>query len=424
MKRKKQAKGNQQSAGGYDHPGSDSDFYSSTPSGEQPLYEDEFRSSMQSVRKTGRHQAVAGRRKETADPREKMALVSILKLMIMMILLLIAFFMLWKGIKIYEETQFLKIQGEPDVAPVLQQMALVENFDIENQESRELFAERVEAWKEATRLVRSAEGLIQGNNHDQAINRCQEALRLNPAHLQALELLGGLYFMKEMNVEAINAYIRLLNVDPSRIDIKVKLIEVLNARQDANAVIFMARWYQEEHEYNGEIQRYLANALFFNEAFAEAIEAYKRVLLDDPDDVVALEKMAEAYIYTENYSDALITLEKLQKQNYRDPMYYRKIAVCHAQLGHGLETVQTLGKAAHLFGQQTVISWMQDPRLDPVREDRNFQAFADRVGGEEFRKWLEKVAQSMDGEERKNISPQLTQPKKETLETDLLRPNK
>jgi len=423
MKKKKQARADQRPAGGHDQLGSNSDFYSSAPSGEQPLYEDRFHSSTQNVRKTSRHQA-GGRKKETVDPREKMALVSILKLMVMMILLLIAFFMLWKGIKIYEETQILKTQGEQKVAPVLQHMDLVEDFDVENKDSRELFAERVESWKEATRLVRSAEGLIQGNNPDQAISRCQEALRLNPAHLRALELLGGLYFMQEMNVEAINAYIRLLNVDPSRSDIKVKLIEVLNAHQDANAVIFMTRWYQEEHDYDGEIQRHLANALFFNEEFAEAIEAYNRVLLDDPGDSATLEKMADAYMYIENYADALITLQKLQKENYRDQMYYRKIVVCHAQLGESQETVQTLGKAAHLFGQQAVISWMQDPRLDPVREDRSFQAFADRVGGEEFRKWLEKVAQSMEGEERENISPQLTLPKKDTFEEDLLRSNK
>ncbi len=424
MKRKKQSRGGKPSVDGYDHLGSDSDFYSGSSPEVQPLYESQHNASMQHVRKTGRHQAVTGRRKETVDPREKMALVAILNSFVLILLLLIAFFLLWKGISIYEEKVLRETLSEQEVTPVLKQLVLEDDFDIEDSESRDLFAERVEIWKEAGRLVRSAEGLIQRSNYLQAISRCQEALQLNPAHIDALEHLGELYFMQGMYVEAINSYIRLLNVDPSRADIKVKLIEVLDKYRDANAVVFMARWYLEANEYNGDIQRYLANALFAKEEYEEAVEAYRRVLVDNPDDAQALEKMADAYMHLDNYADALSTLDKLESINFRDPQYYRNIAVCHAQLGHSLETVQTLGKGAHLFGQNTVIGWIQDPRLDPVREDRTFQAFADRVGGEEFRKWLEKVAQSMESERPEAIAPQLDLPKQEALDANLLQQKK
>ena len=422
MKKKKQSKDEPRPSTGYDHIGSESDFYAGSPA-EQPLFQDRHHTTINSVRKTGRHQGVSGRRKVEVDPREKMALIAILKSMILIILLVIAFFLLWKGIKIYEESVFQKTHGDQDVNPVLKELVLVEDFDIENQDSREMFAERVDVWRESTRLVRSAEGLIQRNNYDQAISRCQDALRLNPTHHKALETLGELYFMKGLYVESINSYIRLLSVDPARVDLKRQLIKVLDAHEDSNAVIFMARWYQDEHEYSGEVQRYLANALFHKEEFPEAVEEYRRVLIDDPDDLESLEKMADAYIYIEDYANALTTLEKLQAKNYRDQLYYRKIAICHAQLGQSSETVQTLGKAAHLFGQQVVIGWVQDPRLDPIREDRTFQAFADRVGGEEFRKWLEKVAQSMEGEQGDGIDPQLSLPKQDSLKSDLLKAN-
>jgi tetratricopeptide (TPR) repeat protein len=410
-------------AGGYEHIPAQADFYTGAPT-EQPLYQDRPVSDGRRVHKTGRHKAVAGRRKETIDPREKLALVAILKSAILILLLLIAFFMLWKGIKLYEEKVWMDTHKSEEVSPVLREVVLVEDFDIRDQDAREVFAERIEVWKEAERLVRSADGLLQRNNIDQAIARCQDALRIEPAHMGALERLGNLYYQKGLYVEAINSYIRLLSVDPSREVLQEKLIQALDAHHDANAVVFMARWYLDQNSHNAEVQRYLANALFEQENYVEAVLAYDRVLKDSPKDVPALEQQAKAYMQLEQYDKALEVLELLRETNYRDQNYYRKIAVCNAQLGKSTETVQTLGKAAHLFGQNVVMGWIQDPKLDPVREDRTFQAFADRVGGEEFRKWLEQVAKTMEGQDREDVSPQLKLPDQEMLDQELLKPRK
>ncbi len=410
-------------AAGFDPLASDSNFYSGSPS-ERPLYEQHNLSEAQRVRKTRRHQAVAGRRKEGIDPREKMALLAILKAGVVLVLLVIAFFLLWKGIKLYEESIWIENQRPEEAAPVLREVVQLEEFDIGDQDSRILFAERVKMWDEAERLVRSADTFMQRNNIDQAIGRCQEALRLDPFHMGALERLGRLYKAQGMHVEAINAYIRALSVDPSREDLHLGLIDLLDQRGDSDAVVFMARWYFGQHTYNADVQRHLASALYQKGEFAEAAEAFERALKDAPEDVGILEQLAKARIQLGEYDKALPSLEKLRELNFNEQTYYLLIAVCHAQLGHGLETVQTLGKAAHLFGQNTVVGWMQDPRLDPVRQDRTFQAFADRVGGEEFRKWLERVAQSMESEDREKVMPQLTLPERETIDTELLKPRK
>ncbi len=423
MRRKKKKTTTERASGGYEHLPVETDFYTGSPS-EQPLYQDKPVVESHRVRKTGRHQAVQGRRKETIDPREKMALLAILKSVVMILLLGIAFFMLRKGIKLYEESVWMENQVVQEASPVMREVTRVEEFDIANQDARELFAERIEVWKEAERLVRSADNLLKRDNYEQAIARCQDALRVDPSHMGALEHLGILYFEKEMYVEAINAYIRLLSVDPSRVDLQEKLIQVLDKHGDASAVVFMARWFLEENNYDEDIQRYLANALFLQEEYIEAALAYERAVKDAPNDILSLEKLAQSRIYLEEYEKALSTLEKLRESNYRDQNYYRQIAVCNAQLGKSTETVQTLGKAAHLFGQNIVVGWIQDPRLDPVREDRTFQAFADRVGGEEFRMWLEKVAKTMDGEERKDITPQLTLPEDDQTKDLLLKPSK
>ncbi len=424
MKKKNHSSSGPRQAGRFEHLPTDSDFYAGGGSGEQPLYQERAHSASSRVRKTGRHKAVTGRRKEAVDQRERMALLAILKTAVMILLLGILFFMLWKGIKLYEESIWMKNQVAVEPSPVMREVALVEDFNITNANDRLQFVERVEIWKETDRLVRSADNLLKGNNFDQAILRCQEALRLDPAHMGALERLGTLYFSQGLYVESINSYIRLLSVDPSRADLQKLLIQSLDAHGDSDAVVFMAQWYLSEQYYDADIQRFLANAYYKKEQYAEAAAAYERVVKDSPKDNAAQELLAKAYMKLGNFEQALVPLETLRESNYREANYYRMITVCNAQLGRSQETVQTLGRAAHLFGQNTVIGWMQDPLLDPVRQDRTFQAFADRVGGEEFRKWLEKVAQTMEGSDRKEITPLLTLPEQDKMDTELLKPRK
>ncbi|MCK4564551.1 MAG: hypothetical protein KAU94_07745, partial [Verrucomicrobia bacterium] len=270
MRKKHEKNRSRRSSEDPSHPssGSNVEFYAASPT-EKPLYGDRTVSDSKQVHRTSRHRASTGRREEKMDVREKRALMAILKSIIIIFLLGIAFFMLWKGISLYEESIWLDHAKEDEGSPVLQEVVLVEDFDIQNQDTREKFADRVELWREADRLVRSADALLLRSIYDQAIERCQDALRLDPAHMGALERLGRLYFEKENHVEAVNAYIRLLSVDPSRPDIQKKLIQSLDAFGDAEAVMYMAEWHLEQNMYDAEIQLYLANARYTREEFAE-----------------------------------------------------------------------------------------------------------------------------------------------------------
>lgn len=420
MRKNKQEKQSAHAPGGFDHTVSNSDFYTGAPT-EQPLYQDRPGLDRKHVRKTARHKAVTGRRKEAVDPREKMALLAILKTAVLILLLLIAFFMLWKGIKIYEESVWMESQPEAEISPVMSELPVPEQSD-SLELTGESFASRIEAWSEAERLVGLADALLLRNNYDAAIERCQAALRLVPAHMEALEKLGVLYYEKGMYPESINTYIRLISVDPSRKDLNMFLIKALDAHGDSSSVIAVAQWFREAHGFDDDVQRFLAHAYFEREEYAEAATAYELVLKDTPQDVTALQSLATSYIRLEQYDKALMVLDQLRIINYRDANCYKQIAICQAQLGNGLETVQTLGKAAHLFGQSLVVGWIQDPQLDPVREDRTFQAFTDRVGGEEFRLYLEKMAKAMEGDADEGIDPQLTLPEREEFNEELLRP--
>jgi len=375
-----------------------SDFYSATPT-ERPLHDDRRSGNTRDVRKTSRHQKVMGKRKEQIDIREQAALVAILRSIIMILLLLVIFFVLWKGTSLYEESRIAadleKASTNLEQTSVMKAIELIEDFDIKNQDARKLFIERIENWKEADRLVRSADALLLRNIYDQAIAQCKDALKVDPSHRGALERLGKLYFAKKDYADAVNIYIRLMSVDPAHKEIQKNLIQALDAYGDDKAVIYMATWYFDQNTYDPDIQRYLANALFDQEKFDEAITAYRRVLRDSPEDLLAMERLATAYMQNKQYEEALDLLESLRKKNYRNPTYYKQIVICNAQLERGKETVDALGRAAQLFGEQIALNLIQNPQLDPVRKDPAFQSFADRVGGEEFRLWLEKMAQGI-----------------------------
>lgn len=408
-------------SGGFDHVSSSSEFYSSSPV-EKPLSDASAPSDSHDVRKTGRHQAVSGREKEIMDPREKMALMAILKSVVLILSLVIALFMLRKGISLYEESIWIDNATAAEKSPMMQEVELVGDFNIEDQNSREQFAKRIELWKEADRLVRSADVLLQRNIYDQAINQCQDALRRDPAHLGALERLGRLYYAKGSYVEAVNAYIRLLSVDPSQAKTQKRLIEALNAFGDYDAVRYMAEWYLDENTSDPDVQRYLARAHYAQEDFAGAAEAYGRLLRDSPKDLPAMQGQATAYMQLEQYEKALVPLEALRENDHRNPLYFKQIAICHAQLEQGQETVQTLLRAGQIFGQNMVLGLIQSPQFDPVREDRVFQAFVDRIGGKEFRTGIEELARKSaeKTEYKPGIEAQLEMPIQKPLDEEAI----
>lgn len=422
MKKKHKKQRTEHSPGGYTHISSSSEFYSASPS-ERPLSGGDTPSDSLNVGETGRHQE-ALRRLGKMDPREKLALMAILKLAVLILALVIAFFLLRKGIGLYEESVWLEHADAPGKSPVLLEVELVEGFDIQDQSSREQFAERIKLWKEADRLVRSADALLQHNIQDQAIEQCQNALRIDPAHIGALERLARLYYAKGNHVEAINAYIRLLSVDPSRKKIQKRLVEALDAFGDHDAVKYTAEWYLEENAYDVDVQRYLANALYAQEDFGAAAEAFGKVLRELPRDTQVLEQQANAYMQVQQYEKALVPLATLRRHNNKNPIYYKQIAICQAQLQQGYETVQTLGRAAQLFGVQMMMGFIQDPQFDPVRENRAFQAFVDRVGGKEFRLGIEEMARRAEAsaEERTEIEPQLEMPVSGLQDEESLKP--
>ena len=403
-------------SGGFDNL-PDNEFYTGAPT-EQPLHQDRRVSDLHKNRNTRRHQAPVGRAKQKLDQREMGAVMGVLRSIIIIILLAIAFFMLSEGVRLYEERVFLENQKDPDISPVMESLILTEEMDIEQQDVTAFMTERTSAWDEASRLARSAEGLIVQGHYDLAVQRCQDALRYNPTHSGVLEMLGQLYFKKGEMIKTINTYNRLISVNPDREDLQEMLIQAFEARGDVDAVEYLARWYLERNHYDEDVQRSLADSLFSQGHFVEAVKAYERVLKDKPDDTAALKNKMAAHMEIGQYEEAVFLLGELYETSFQEPEYYEQLAVCYAQLEKSQEAVQALGKAAHKFGPEMVVRWIVDPRFDPIREVRSFDLFCATIGTDEFLEWIKTMDKAMEGTEDGFIAPQLETP--ESAEMELL----
>lgn len=407
MRKQKHTNGSNHAPNGNEYLSTQFDFYTGAPT-ERPLYQDHPNVDSRREARTERHQSETEFHKENADPRDKMALLAMLKLVIMILILVIALFMLWHGVAIYEDKIVADNQAFAENMPLMNSMDPSSDISMNGLGANDILVEQLKAWEDTERLMRSVDGLLHHNNYDQAIARCQQALQLDPLHMGAMDRLGHLYTKLGRHGEAINIYIRLLLIDPSNKGYQKELVKSLAQHGDAVVVVATARWYLDQNSYDEEIQRYMADAQYILGHFNEAATAYERVLKDSPKDALALENKAMSYMHLEMFDKALDAWKQLSEINYRDPDCYKQIAICNAQLENGRETVQTLGVAAHLFGQDIVLVWMQDPMLDPVRQDRHFQVFSERIGSKEFQKWLDTVANVLEEEqEEKGIDPLL-----------------
>jgi len=375
------------------------DFYQANPVENSLTGEGrEHDASYQTAPTTMRHQNATKTKKQKGDIRDKKALEAILRFSVLALLLLIILVLLIRGIGLYEKQMILN--NEKEIKKIEQatsaNLALSQNFKLSQNIDDKAFIQHVKERKRGEQLLLSAKALTQENIFDKAILQYQAVLKISPSHLVALEQLGDLYMKQESKdyIKAINIYQHLLDINPKNTSVEEKLIKALSHTDKTTITIFMSSDYLNTHLYNSDIQKILANAYYANADYKNAIPAYKRVLQMDPEDRSTLESISMAYIQLKEFNKALIYLNKLIKRFSRNKTYYLQIALCHAQVKNGKESVQTLSRAAQIFNKTLILRWIQDPLFDPIRNDRNFTMFIDRIAGIETRKKIETLVGS------------------------------
>ena len=403
--------------------GGGSDFYESA-TGDQPLYQRHQTSNQGATRVTARHVNQRGKRKENADHRDKMALLGILKAAVLLVALVITFVLLKFGITMYEdkrEREELQRELAESKGSASSSLSALPDLQNPGEDGDVPILQVVGDCEAAEILLRAADGFLLRDNFDAAMEKCKAALVVDPVHMRALEMMGRLYYEKGQYSESMGAYLHLIRIEPEREDLQLSLLRALDGLDNPDTTIKVAEWYLERHEYSHEVQKYLAYALLEKERYEDALDAFSRLLKDTPKDAEYLTRKSNILMHQQRYDDALVSLLQLKKVSAHDAGCYRNLAICYAQQENAYEAQDILGQSAHLFGPQPVVAWVQDPLMDPIRGDRGFQSFVERIGGAKFREYLEEIARKAEVEQKISISEGLNDmPDEKAITPDLL----
>lgn len=386
-----------------------SDFYGSGSS-ETPLHIEAGRPKG-STRKTTRHRSVTGKRKENADQRDQRALVAILKWSVLLGVLLIALIVTKFSLSSVEEKRAeAALSGAQQGGVVNVMITGRDPLEMEQPVGKESMETMVGACENAERLLSTADNFLLHGDVDSAVEKCLEVLKINPVHAETLERLGELYFRQGKYAASANMYAYLVQTVPEREELQQNLLRSLAALGELDSVIQVADWYQKNNEYNHDVQNYIAQAYYKREHYEEALTAYDRLLQEKPKDVGFMELRSEILMRLERYDDALVALEQLQSVVGRDPYNCRAVVICNAQLGKAIEAVDALWDSFAFFDFNTVVSWVEDPLLDPIRSDQGFKSFNEDIRSEGVQQQIASVRARIREQEAGSISIEIGLP--------------
>jgi tetratricopeptide (TPR) repeat protein len=331
--------------------------------------------------------------KLTNKKRDVSALIYILKALVLLVLLVSGFFGLKVGIDIYRE-RLLVEQREALSPAVMSELPLKEATTFKSNESLDFFKKKCAQWEDEATNLRAARELIKYNYIEKALERCNYVLSLNPSNQEALELIAELYNRLNRQTEAINAYIRLLNLDHMQVATQEKLIESLYLYEDYQAVLQLVDWYYDNAVFNEQVHILLFHSYQKLDRLEEALEIANRILKSSPDLLEITNDRIDVLMKLERYDEAIAEFKIVHANRYNDFKFYRDYASCLAHLGQIKNAVEILGKAVNIFGRSRVLSWMASEAYDKIRNDPYFNTFSVRVGGQEISDQMQALAES------------------------------
>ena len=161
---------------------------------------------------------------------------------------------------------------------------------------------------DANILCLSARALIKLDKHELAESRANAAVRLHPDFPKPHEILGQIFMRQGQTEQALNAFQRAAELDPTRADTQLKLGMAL-MRSGRNAEGQEA--IEESMRLNPDRQQ-IAEAMEFERDGqpASAEKIYRQILTRDPENVEALRCLAGIASKNRHYGDAEVFLQK------------------------------------------------------------------------------------------------------------------
>ncbi len=329
--------------------------------------------------------------------RDISALSYILRLFIVIIILIIFFGLIIFGIFLYKERLLVEKKQIPASA-VMSEAIIVKTNDLNSLNNDNFFKNQCSFWEQESNDIRKINELYKFGYIQQALDKCNVVLNRNPYKQEVLLKAADIFLELNRPIEAVNAYIRLINLNQNDAGLIEKLIKALFELGDHRSVINLSDWYYTSHVFNEDIHHLMYQSFIKVKEYNRALEISERFTSTSKYYIDVINKKIEILINEKRYGDAILCLEIVSQARYREPSFYRDYSRCYAKLGDVKSSVEILGKAANIFGQSIVLQWILSDDYELILENSYFKAFSSRIGGQQLASQMNQLSENPNDE--------------------------
>ena len=333
--------------------------------------------------------------------RDISALSYILRLFIVIIILIIFFGLIILGIFLYKERLLVEQKKTPPSA-VMSEVLIVKTNDLNSLNNDNFFKNQCSFWEQESKDIRKINELYKFGYIQQALDKCNVVLNRNPYNQEVLLKAADIFLELNRPIEAVNAYIRLINLNQNNADLIEKLIKSLFELGDHRSVINLSDWYYTSYVFNEDIHYLMYQSFIKLKENNRALEISERFSSTSKYYIEVINQKIEILINEKRYGDAILCLELVSQARYREPTFYRDYSRCYAKLGDVKSSVEILGKAANIFGQNVVLQWLLSDDYELILENSYFKAFSSRIGGQQLAKQMNQLSENPNDQSSDN----------------------
>ncbi len=235
--------------------------------------------------------------------------------------------------------------------------------------------ERMAHWKQGLRVLSELTGRLEKAPLAESQKTLEQVLQEVPDLTRARFELARILERQKKFEEARTLLLEVLDNDPELVVARLALGRTFLSLGQSSEALTMAQWIIETDPYSTEAQELAATALLNLNNPTEAITHLRRLANLNRDDLTVLNNLGAAYLKVNDFRSALQTFREVLRADADNSVTYYNLAMTFARQGLVVDAVDTLSKAAQMFGTSFVSTWTQGVDFDPIRDDPAFQRF-------------------------------------------------
>lgn len=238
----------------------------------------------------------------------------------------------------------------------------------------EATSEHLDLWRSALNAMYRAKSEIERGETARAIERLEGAIEKAPLLVELKLALADLYMDQKRFAEARDLYVGVLETDPLKEGVRLKLARALHGLRHHEAALQVALWILEDDSFLEEPNQIAAMSYLATDRIADAVPHLRRQVAVNRDNIVAQNNLAVAYSRLGDHARAVTLFRDVLEADPGNAITYYNLAVSYAQQDQAALAVETLESAADRFGYPFVSAWFRSRDFDPIRHSDVFRS--------------------------------------------------